>query len=149
MTKYGAKKTVIDGITFDSKAEGEYYLHLKERWREMEIESFHCQPIFILQEAFEKDGKKFRRIDYRADFAILHNDKTVEIIDVKGFETADFKIKRKLFEKKYPHKLTLVKYVKKYGGWITVDEWKRRKKEEKKNGKSKKIQSLVQKESQR
>ena len=28
-SKYNAKKVEIDGIKFDSKAEGEYYLHLK------------------------------------------------------------------------------------------------------------------------
>ncbi|NCB66288.1 MAG: DUF1064 domain-containing protein, partial [Bacilli bacterium] len=28
MTKYNAKKVTIDGITFDSKAEGAYYQHL-------------------------------------------------------------------------------------------------------------------------
>jgi hypothetical protein len=133
MTKYNAKKTVIDEITFDSKAEGEYYLILKEKNLNMEIESFRCQPVFILQDSFEKDGKKYRKIEYRADFAILHNDGHIEIIDVKGFETVEFKIKRKLFEYHFPLiTLTLVKYVKKFGGWITVDEYKRLKKTEKK-----------------
>ena len=30
MSKYGAKKVTIDGITFDSKAEGRYYEHLQK-----------------------------------------------------------------------------------------------------------------------
>lgn len=30
-SKYNAKKVEIDGIKFDSKAEGEYYLHLKRQ----------------------------------------------------------------------------------------------------------------------
>ena len=29
--KYSNKKVVLDGITFDSKAEAKYYLHLKEQ----------------------------------------------------------------------------------------------------------------------
>lgn len=131
MTKYGAKKTVIDGIRFDSKAEGEYYLHLKKLKEEGAIVGFKLQPRFLLQEAFTKDGKLHRKIEYVADFEIIHEG-YIEIVDVKGMETADFKIKRKLFERKYDYPLTLMKYVKKYGGWITVDEWKRRKKEEKK-----------------
>jgi hypothetical protein len=132
MSKFNAKRTEIDGIAFDSKSEGEYYLHLKKLKEELKIMNFELQPGFSLLEAFEKDGKRYRPIVYFADFKVHHWDGTIEIIDVKGFETADFKIKRKLFEKRYPYKLTLMKYVKKYGGWITADEWKRLKKAEKK-----------------
>jgi hypothetical protein len=132
MSKYNAKKTAIDGITFDSIAEAKYYTHLKEKRDSGAIKTFKLQPSFTLQEGFKKDGKSFKPITYKADFEVIYPGDEIEIIDVKGFETADFKIKRKLFEKKYPHSLTLMKYVKKYGGWITVDEWKRLKKEEKK-----------------
>ncbi|TYR75570.1 DUF1064 domain-containing protein [Rossellomorea vietnamensis] len=132
MTKYNARKKTVDGITFDSIQESQYYLHLKEKQEKGEILAFNLQPKFTLQESFKKHGKTHRKIEYVADFEILHHDESIEIIDVKGFETADFKIKRKLFEKKYPFKLTLVKHVKKYGGWISTDEWRKRKKEEKK-----------------
>lgn len=130
--KYNARRTVIDGIEFDSKLEGEYYLHLKEMKAQGVILDFSLQPKFLLQDSFKKNGKTFRKIEYVADFLITLLDGEKEVIDVKGFETADFKIKRKIFEKKYPYKLTLVKYVKKYGGWITVDEWRAIKREEKK-----------------
>lgn len=135
MSKYKARKTTIDGQTFDSLIEAKYYIYLKEKQSRGEIQGFKCQPVFLLQEAFKKDGQTFRRIDYKADFEVTYPDNSIEIIDVKGMETEAFKIKRKLFEHKYPYKLTLIKYVKKFGGWITVDEWKRMKKEEKKNGK--------------
>jgi hypothetical protein len=128
MPKYNAKRTEIDGIAFDSMIEGEYYRHLKKQQEEGKIKEFELQPIFTLQEGFRKNGKYIRPILYIADFKVYMNDGTAQIIDVKGYETADFKIKRKLFEKKYPFSLTLIKYVKKYGGFITFDEWKKLKK---------------------
>jgi hypothetical protein len=135
MPKYNAKRTEIDGISFDSKVEGQYYLYLKQQQIEGKIKRFEMQPIFTLQEGFRKNGKYFRPILYIADFKVYLNDGSIQIIDVKGFETPDFKIKRKLFEAKYPFKLILMKYVKQYGGWLTNDEWKKRKKELKNNGK--------------
>jgi hypothetical protein len=129
MTKYGAKKTTVDDIEFDSKAESQYYLHLKERQEKGEIVAFQLQPSFTLQEAFKKEGKTFRKIEYKADFEIIHHDGSIEIVDVKGFETADFKIKRKLFERKYPYRLKLVAYSKKHGGWRELDELKKLRKE--------------------
>lgn len=133
MTKYNAKKTVIDGITFDSKSEGEYYALLLEKQRDGAIQSFELQPRYELQPSFVKNGKMFRKIDYVADFKVIHLDGTIEIIDIKGMFTETFSLKLKMFEKCYPdYSLTLLKYVKKFGGFITVDEWKRLKKEEKK-----------------
>lgn len=94
------------------------------------------QPKFELQPKFKKNGKLFREINYVADFKVYNNDGTIEIIDTKGFETTDFKLKKKMFEYKYPD-LTLIclTYVKKYGGWINTDELKQIRKENKKRKK--------------
>jgi hypothetical protein len=48
MTKYNAKKKTVDGITFDSIQESQYYLHLKEKQEKGEILAFNLQPKFIL-----------------------------------------------------------------------------------------------------
>lgn len=100
--KYNNQKTVVDGITFDSKKEAKYYSMLKILKQAGEIKDFGLQPRYELQPAFKKNGVKYRPITYIADFVITNNDGTTEIVDVKGVETQVFKIKQKLFEYMYP-----------------------------------------------
>lgn len=103
-SKYSNKKTTVDGITFDSKKEAEYYCQLKLLKKAEEIKDFGLQPRYELQPTFKKNGTTHRSITYVADFVIVNNDGTTEVIDVKGVETQTFKIKKKLFEYKYPEK---------------------------------------------
>ena len=108
--KYGAKRTVVDGIAFMSKREAEYYQKFKMLEGKGEIRKIELQPRFELQPTFKKNGKTFRSIVYVADFRITWKDGRVEIIDIKGHETYHFLIKQKLFEYKYPLlTLTLLK----------------------------------------
>lgn len=134
-TKYKSKAVEIDGHVFQSKIEANYYEHLKWLLEHKEIKSFSLQPRYILLDKFRKNGKTYRKMEYIADFEVHHLDGSIEVVDVKGVETEAFKIKRKLFEHKYPYKLSLVTYVKKYGGWIELDELKKRRKETKKQNK--------------
>jgi hypothetical protein len=135
--KYNAKKTVVDGIKFDSKDESDYYLHLKELKKKGQIKDFELQPKFELLPKFvNKKGKTILPINYKADFLVTYTDGATEVIDVKGFETADFKLKKKLFEYKYDQSLTLVCKAPKYLApqkWIELDELKEIRKERKKN----------------
>ena len=109
-SKFGNKKVTVKGITFDSIAESRYFLVLLDKKKKKEIIDFELQPKFLLQDKFRKNGKGYRKIEYVADFKVFHNDGRVEIIDVKGMETKEFKIKHKLFEYKYPDlSLTLIK----------------------------------------
>ena len=103
-SKYGNIRTEVDGIKFDSKKEAEYYCQLKLLKQAGEIRDFGLQPKFVLQEGFEKDGKKYSPITYYADFVVDNLDGTTDIIDIKGVETQVFKIKQKMFEYKYPDK---------------------------------------------
>lgn len=116
-SKYNAKKVEIDGIKFDSKAEGEYYLHLKQQVTERQILGFERQKRMLLQEGFNVEGVKgkIRPIFYVVDFIVTENDGTVTYIDVKGVETDVFKLKKKLFMKRYNTALLKVKKTK--GGW--------------------------------
>lgn len=111
-SKYGNKKVEIDGHVFDSRAEARYYKELQLRERAKDILFFKLQPRFQVMPAFEKDGNKHRAIHYIADFEIHHCDGSIEVVDVKSVATITqvFRIKEKLFHKKFPHKLTLVQW---------------------------------------
>lgn len=101
MNKYKNTKVIIDNIQFDSKAEGNRYIELKLLQRAGIIQNLELQPKYILQESFKKNGKTYRKIEYRADFKYIENGQVI-VEDVKGMETKEFKLKRKLFEHKYP-----------------------------------------------
>lgn len=107
-SKYGAVKTIIDGITFDSKAEARRYTILKLLEKQGLIKNLELQPKYLLQEGFKKNGKTYRAINYIADFRYWDCDrKCIVVEDVKGICTDTFRIKQKLFEYKYPD-LTLM-----------------------------------------
>lgn len=100
MSKYRAKKTEIDGIKFDSKKEAKRYIALKELEKKGNIEKLMLQPRFLLQEGFRKNGKAYRKIEYVADFMYQQEGKLI-VEDVKGMKTDVYKLKQKLFEKRY------------------------------------------------
>lgn len=99
-SKYHARKTTVDGITFDSKGESEEYARLKLLERAGVIQNLKLQPRFLLQEGFEHEGHKIRKIEYVADFQYERDGKTV-VEDYKGMRTDVYKLKRKLFLYKY------------------------------------------------
>jgi len=101
MNKYRNKKTQIDMYVFDSIAESKRYKELALLQRAGKITELQLQPKFLLQESFRKNGKTYRKIEYIADFMYEENNKII-VEDVKGKKTEVFKLKRKLFEKKYP-----------------------------------------------
>lgn len=94
-SKYGAVKTSIDGHTFDSKKEAEFYSNLKFQTMAGEIQGFCLQPMFILAPGLK----------YKADFVVFNNDGSFEIIDTKGFKTKEYIAKKKVFEDKYKLKI--------------------------------------------
>ena len=102
-SKYGNITTYVGNIRFDSKAEAARYTELKMLQRTGKISGHELQPSFELQPKFKgADGKTIRAITYRADFQYNENGRVV-VEDVKGKETKDFIIKKKIFMQKYPH----------------------------------------------
>ncbi len=56
-----------------------------------------------LQPTFRKNNKTYRSIKYVADFVYYDVEREETIVeDTKGFKTEVYKIKKKLFEYKYP-----------------------------------------------
>jgi len=105
--KYGAKKTVYNGRTYDSKKEAEYSETLDRLKKAVNpadrVVDIEYQPAFTLQEAFtDKNGNKHRALTYKADFRVTYGDGRVEIVDVKGMKTEVYKIKKKLLLYKFP-----------------------------------------------
>ncbi len=93
--KYRSYKTSVDGHTFDSQKEAEYYQSLKLRLKSNDIKGFCLQPTFILAPGLK----------YKADFITFNNDGTYDVIDVKGFKTKEYIAKKKVFEDKYNLKI--------------------------------------------
>lgn len=101
MNKYKNKKTMIDNILFDSKKEANYYTLLKMLEKANKISDLELQKKFILQGHFKLNGKTIRAITYIADFVFKDDKGNLHVIDTKGYRTDVYKIKKKLFEKKY------------------------------------------------
>ena len=96
--KYGNKKT--NG--YDSKKEHKRSLQLNQLQKERKISKLEEQKVFVLQESFKNNQNKIiRAIKYIVDYYYIENG--IEVAeDVKGFKTDVYKIKAKLFQKKYP-----------------------------------------------
>jgi hypothetical protein len=99
--KYHAIPTVVDGIQFASHKEAKRFVKLKSLEKAGVISDLILQPVYVLQETFKYQGETVRAIKYVADFAYRENGKIV-VEDTKGVETQVFKLKRKLFWRKYP-----------------------------------------------
>lgn len=96
MSKYKSRKTVVDGIEFDSKKEAKRYSELKLLERAGQIQELELQKPFVLIPAQKVNGKVAERAcKYIADFVYKENGKTV-VEDTKGVKTKDYIIKRKL-----------------------------------------------------
>lgn len=103
--KYNSRKTIVDGIKFDSKKEAARYKELKTLEKSGVISNLQRQVKYVLIPAQREDKKLIEReCSYYADFVYRQNGQTV-VEDVKGYRKggayAVFAIKRKLMLQKY------------------------------------------------
>lgn len=125
-SKYHAKKSVVDGIEFDSKKEADRYLELKMLQRRGEIRDLQMQVPFVLipaqyEERIEYTPKKRKekvvrrlveqKVSYIADFVYTMDGKVI-VEDVKGYRKGTaysvFSIKRKLMLERHGIKVVEV-----------------------------------------
>lgn len=122
MNKYKNIKTIVDGITFDSKKEANRYIELKLMQSEGEIYDLERQPVFKYMSADDKkvlfkyiaDFKyKYltpgREYDSAGNVSAWYANEVVE--DVKSSYTAKlpvFRLKQKLIEDRFGFKIVLI-----------------------------------------
>lgn len=94
-SKFHAKKTVVDGIEFDSAKEAKRYTKLRAMEEEGKIQGLRLQVPYELLPSFECDGVKYRGMKYVADFVYYRDGKQI-VEDCKGFKTPEYKMKKKL-----------------------------------------------------
>ena len=100
--KYHNKKVEYDGYTFDSIKEKNYYIKLKLLEKAGKIKELELQKEYELQPSFKLNNKTSRKITYRSDFTYkTTEDDKLHVVDVKGFRTDVYRLKKKLFEYKY------------------------------------------------
>lgn len=98
-SKYGNKKSVLGNVVYDSQKEANRAFELALLVKNGVIKDLKRQvPYILLPKQLGKDGKVlFRECKYIADFEYIDCKTGEKIIeDVKGFATADFKLKQKM-----------------------------------------------------
>lgn len=95
-SKYGNRRTIVDGITFDSAREAQRYGELKLLQRVGVVEDLQLQKRYALHVNGILIGT------YVADFAYRSTrDDAFVVEDAKGVRTRDYKLKKKLMKAIY------------------------------------------------
>lgn len=95
--KYKNQRTQYHGITWDSKLEMQFAQHLESFKKAKQIKFWLRQIPFMLWTA-DPDEKP---IIHRVDFAVFHNDNSVEFIECKGVDHEAGRLKREWVQKDY------------------------------------------------
>ena len=93
--KYGAKRTVLDGISFHSIGESKRYAELKLLERAGEIRELE------LQKPYDLSINGIHICTYIADFRYIEKGSGLVVEDSKGFRTREYLIKRNLMKAIY------------------------------------------------
>ena len=92
--KYNATKTVYNGVKYDSKKEAKYAQELDLLLNYGEVLKIERQVPFVIY----INDKKI--CTYKLDFKVTYDDR-VEYVDVKGYKTSIYRLKKKMVEAYY------------------------------------------------
>lgn len=128
-------------MIFDSNLEARYYSEVLLPMIDEKQIIVEFQPKFTILSKSEKEGIKHMATTYSPDFKLTYFSGKTVYVDVKGMLDQVFPIKRKMFDAAFPDlpPLVVMKYAKKFGGWVTIEQYDKAKKEE---NKQKKLDAL-------
>lgn len=97
VNKYGAIKTEYDGHKYDSKFEASVARDLDIRLRAGEIKDWSRQ-YKVEMWAYNCHGQRAMKVSHKVDFRVHENDGSFTLLEAKGVETADYKMRRNWLE---------------------------------------------------
>lgn len=107
--KFGAVKTVLDGITFDSQKEARRYAELRLLEKEGQISHLECHPrikLYCGNEPILMRSPGYpngRHAVYEADFAYFDGRaRVIEDVKSKATKTPSYKLKKAIVEAMRP-----------------------------------------------
>lgn len=103
--KFNNVKTIYNGIRYDSKREAEKAMELDMLKNGGEVLEWTPHPRYLLIPRYlNSEGKIVRPCYYIPDFWVKYASGAEAVIDIKGFETPEFKLKKKMFNYRYKDK---------------------------------------------
>lgn len=96
-SKYGAKRTEFNGYKYDSKFEAGVAQDLELRKKAGDITDYE-QQFKVEVWCYRENGLPAFKVSHKIDFRVHNTDGSYELIEAKGVETADYKMRRKFLE---------------------------------------------------
>lgn len=104
-SKYKSQSTLYNGRQYHSKFEASYAYDLDMQKKAGTIKDW--EPQFKV--SLDVNNKHI--CNYYVDFKVTNNDESIELVEVKGYETEVWRLKRKLLEATYLIENPNVSYV--------------------------------------
>lgn len=95
--KYGAKRTEFNGYKYDSKFEASVAQELELRKKAGDILDYE-QQFKVEIWCYRENGLPAFKVSHKVDFRVHLTDGSYELLEAKGVETTDYKMRRKFLE---------------------------------------------------